>query len=136
MVWEIPEETLKPSDKRSAIYQYINISKRIMVANAPKGIKESLVKLLERQGYLVEEENSNEISQYYEGLIYFSMNSIDTKEEEFIKNFASKLSSESSIVIVDYNKPKRNEIEKKLATRIKERNWVKNKYFTFRYTKR
>ena len=23
MVWEIPEETLKPSDKRSNIYQYI-----------------------------------------------------------------------------------------------------------------
>lgn len=25
MVWEIPEETLKPSDKRSSIYKYINI---------------------------------------------------------------------------------------------------------------
>ena len=25
MVWEIPEETLKPSDKRSNIYKYINI---------------------------------------------------------------------------------------------------------------
>ena len=136
MIWEIPEETLKPSDKRSTIYQYINISKRIMLVNAPKGIKENLVKLLEKQGYLVEDETASEIAKYYEGLIYFSIHNIDQKEEAFIKEFANKLHSESSIVIVDYQKAKRNEIEKKLANRIEKRNWIKNKYVTFRYTKR
>ena len=30
MVWVIPENTLKPSDKRSNIYKYINIEKRIL----------------------------------------------------------------------------------------------------------
>ncbi len=136
MVWEIPEETLKPSDKRSSIYQYINIPKRIMLANAPKGIKENLEKLLEKQGYLVEDETISRIAQYYEGLIYFSIHNMNQEEEAFIKDFANKLHSESSIVIVDYHKPKRNEIEKKLANRIKKRSWIKNKYFTFRYTKR
>ena len=33
MVWEILEETLKPSDKRSNTYKYTNIQKKIMIVN-------------------------------------------------------------------------------------------------------
>lgn len=127
MVWEIPEETLKPSDKRSAIYQYINTQKRIMTVNLPIELKDYVIELLEKQGYIVEVEEFktiknklNDISQYYEGLIYFPNNPIGEEEETFIKKFADKLHSESSIVVVDYENPKRIKIEKKLAEPLKK----------------
>lgn len=37
---------------------------------------------------------------------------MDQDEELFIRDFSKKLNSESSIVIVDYDEPKRNKIEK------------------------
>ena len=126
MVWEIPEETTKPSDRRSSIYKYINIPKRIMIVNAKQEIKEYLKNLLNKEGYILEweefnsiKDNLDRVAKYYEGLIYFSINNIDKNEELFIKNFSKKLHSETSIVIVDYNQSKRNEIEKKLADKLK-----------------
>ena len=95
--WEIPEETLKPSDKRSNIYKYINIQKRIMIVNSKEEVKEYLLKLLEKEGYIVEYKELNDIKdfskldKYYEGLIYFSINNIDKNEELFIMNFSKKL---------------------------------------------
>ena len=126
MVWEIPEETLKPSDRRSNIYKYINIEKRIMVVNVREDIKDLLLPMIEKEGYIVEcekldniKDNLENISQYYEGLIYFSINNVDKNEEAFIKNFSNKLNSESSIVIVDYKNKKRNKIEEKLSDKLK-----------------
>lgn len=126
MVWEIPEETTKPSDRRSSIYKYINIQKRIMIVNVKQEIKEHLKNLLNKEGYILEYEEFNKvkdnldsISKYYEGLIYFPINNIDKSEELFITNFSEKLHSETSIVIVDYNQSKRNEIEKKLANKLR-----------------
>ena len=126
MVWEIPEETTKPSDRRSSIYKYINIPKRIMIVNAKQEIKKYLENLLNKEGYILEweefnsiKDNLDRVAKYYEGLIYFSINNIDKSEELFIKNFSKKLHSETSIVIVDYNQSKRNEIEKKLADKLK-----------------
>lgn len=126
MVWEIPEETLKPSDKRSNIYKYINTQKRIMIVNIKEEIKQYLLELLEKEGYIVEckeldeiKDNLNKINRYYEGLIYFQVNNIDKNEERFITNFSEKLNYESSIVIVDYDEPKRNKIEKKLSDKLK-----------------
>jgi len=126
MVWEIPEGTLKPSDKRSNIYKYINIQKRIMIVNIKEELKEYLLDLLNKEGYIVEYEefnnikgNLDNISQYYEGLIYFPINNIDQNEELFITNFSNKLNYDSSIVIVDYNEINRNKIEKKLADKFK-----------------
>lgn len=125
-IWEIPEETLKPSDKRSNIYKYINIKKRIMIVNSNEELRKYLQQLLEKEGYIVEREefnrikdNLDNISQYYEGLIFFPTNNLDKSQEEFITNFSNKLNSESSIVIVDYNKPKRNKIEQKLSDKLK-----------------
>ena len=127
MVWEIPEETLKPSDKRSNIYKYINIEKRIMVVNVEEKIKNYLLELIEKEGYTVEfkdynwlKDNLKNVSQYYEGLIYFRGDSIAKNEEIFITNFSSKLHSEASIVIVDYKTSRRNEIERKLANKLKD----------------
>lgn len=127
MVWEIPEETLKPSDKRSNIYKYINIEKRIMIVNVEEEIKDYLLELIKKEGYIAEfkdyswlKDNLNNVNQYYEGLIYFRGNNIDKNEETFITNFSNKLHSESSIVIVEYSKSRRNEIERKLANKLKE----------------
>ena len=127
MVWEIPEETLKPSDRRSNIHKYINTQKRIMIVNIKEELKEYLLDLIEKEGYIAEykqideiKDNLDNISKYYEGLIYFSLNNMDENEEIFIKNFSNKLNSESSIVIVDYKNEKRNKIEKKLCDKFKE----------------
>lgn len=125
MVWEIPEGTLKPSDKRSSIYKYINIPKKIMITNTKEQLKEYLQILLEKEGYIVEYKKRedikdlNEVDKYYEGLIYFSTNNMDKNEEKFITQFSEKLNSESSIVIVDYNDTKRNKIEEKLFSKLK-----------------
>jgi hypothetical protein len=126
MVWEIPEETHKPSDRRSNIYKYINIEKKIMIVNIKQELKEYLLELLKKEGYIAEckefdeiKDNLDNVSQYYEGLIYFSINNIEKNEELFITNFSNKLSSESSIVIVDYNDEKRKKLEKKLANKFK-----------------
>jgi len=123
MVWEIPEETLKPSDKRSNIYKYINIQKKIMIANANEEIKEYLLEVLNKEGYITEFQDSNaikdNIDKYYEGLIYFPINNLDKNEEIFITEFSNKLNSESSIVVVDYNSSNRNKIEENLASKFK-----------------
>ncbi len=127
MVWEIPEGTVKPSDRRSSIYKYINIPKRIMVVNANQEIKEYLSELINKEGYILEygevdelRNNLDNIAKYYEGLIYFSIDNMSKSEELFITNFSKKLHSETSIVIVDYKRSKRNEIEKKLADKLKK----------------
>lgn len=125
MVWQIPEETLKPSDKRSNIYKYINIPKKIMLINTKEEVKEFLHNLLEKEGYIVEYKeldvikDLSKLDKYYEGLIYFSTNNMDKNEETFITSFSEKLNSESSIVIVDYNNIKRNKIEEKLSNKLK-----------------
>lgn len=125
MVWQIPEDTLKPSDKRSNIYKYINMQKRILIVNMKEELITYLQELLEKEGYIVEYKKINEIKdlnkldKYYEGLIYFSINNINKSEETFIINFSQKLNSESSIVIVDFKNNKRNKIEEKLAGKFK-----------------
>lgn len=126
MVWEIPEETLKPSDRRSNIHQYINAQKRVMIVNVKEELKGYLLGLIQKEGYIADCEEFeaiknklNDIAPYYEGLIYFSVDSINQEEETWIKDFSNKLNAESSIVIVDNNIPKRNKIEKKLADNLK-----------------
>ena len=121
-IWEIPEETPKPADKRSNIYQYIHTKKIIMIVNATKQMESYLQELLQKEGYLLDcqQVNSimskpNQLAQYYEGLIYFSKDTIEKEEEAFIKEFSKKLHAQSSIVIIDYDDSKRNKIEKKLA---------------------
>ncbi len=54
MVWLIPEETIKPSDKRSKISQYINTQKRILIVNINNPIGYHIIPLLKKEGYLVD----------------------------------------------------------------------------------
>ena len=78
MIWTIPEDTLKPSDKRFNIYKYINIEKRVMIVNCKEEIKKSLQESINKFGYIEEFQKDNELKdnheKYYEGLIYFSDN--------------------------------------------------------------
>ena len=53
-VWGIPEETKKPLDKRSKTSSYVNVARRVMVANLNTEIGYSLLPLLEKEGYIVE----------------------------------------------------------------------------------
>lgn len=120
MVWEIPEETLKPSDKRSNIYRYINTQKRIMIVKVEEKWKGILTELLQKEGYIVDFKEEGKVEQYYEGLIYFSRHPIKKEEEKWITNFAKeKMHSETSIVIVENKSKTRNEIEKNLANLLK-----------------
>lgn len=125
MVWQIPEETLKPSDKRSNIYKYINIPKKILLVNTKEEIREYLRELLEKEGYILEykelddTKDLSKLDKYYEGLIYFAINNMDKDEETFITSFLEKLNSESGIVIVDYNNIKRNKVEEKISEKFK-----------------
>ncbi len=102
MIWSIPKNTLKPSDKRSNIYKYINIEKRIMVVNCKKEMEMFLNDLLNKQGLITEFKKATELKnnniKYYEGLIYFEDKKIN--EEKLIKDFSIKLNYESSIVLV------------------------------------
>lgn len=127
MVWEIPKETLKPSDKRSNIYKYINVEKRILIINVEEELKEYLLELIKKAGYVAEfrkfaeiRNNLEELEKYYEDLIYFPTNNIDKSEESFIIKFSKRLNSESSIVVVDYATNKRNKIEQKLCSKLKK----------------
>ena len=126
MVWQIPEDTLKPSDKRSSIYKYINIPKRVLIVNCMNSIKDCLLSLINKEGYIAEfkelsliNENLSNLSKYYEGLVYFPKNNINNDEKLFINEISNRLNYESNIVIVDYNKPDRYEIEKKLSAKFK-----------------
>lgn len=54
MVWVIPEDTMKPSDRRSKISKYINTQKRIVIVNINTQIGYDLIPLLKREGYIIE----------------------------------------------------------------------------------
>lgn len=112
-IWSIPEDTLKPSDQRSNTAKYIDIQKRVLVANLNTEIGMHLLPILQKQGYLVEgicEENAkinkkkygnveffrtdfenrkkleemlNKTGKYYDGLIFIDT---DKTGEKFIKN--------------------------------------------------
>lgn len=112
MVWIIPEDTIKPSDRRNKISKYINTQKRIMIANFNNQIGYELIPLLEKEGYIVDGiyneksvnkeeiqnikkwkvncENKNDIEEclkqterYYDGFIYID---IEETENEILKN--------------------------------------------------
>ena len=97
-----------------------------MIVNSNKDWKAYLEEYIEKEGYIVEygkfeeiQDDLESLSQYYEGLIYFAKQHMNKEEENFVIDFADKLHSESSIVIVDDNTGKRNPIEKNLAAILK-----------------
>ena len=112
MIWLIPEDTIKPSDKRNKISKYINTQKRVMIVNFCNEIGLELSLILKKEGYIVDgisnkkeiiankefsdikiyEANLNEkksilqiieeTEKYYEGLIYINYNNETEKYKE------------------------------------------------------
>lgn len=145
MVWLIPEDTMKPSDKRSKISKYIKTQKRVMIININNEIGYNLISLLKKEGYIIDGtyikdtkinmnklENVNifkmeydnnsllleQTSKYYDALIIINIE--DITKEELIKKFAKKMNSESSIVLVNSIKNSKIKLESKLAKELKE----------------
>ena len=96
MVWLMPEETLKPSDKRRKISQYIQTEKNIAIINLENEIEEYLSVVVKKEGYnmiipkeinfskkenLEELLNSNE--KYFSGLIIIDFKNSNTENKKW-----------------------------------------------------
>ena len=134
MVWLMPEDTLKPSDKRRKISQYIQTEKNIAIINLENQIEDYLLTAVKKEGYntIIAKEinfskketlksllNSNE--KYFSGLIIvdFKDSNIENKKY-FIKEFSKKMDCESSIVLVNKFDEKRERIEKELSEELEK----------------
>ena len=142
MVWLIPEETMKPSDKRNKISKYINTKKRVMIINPEKNIINYLIPLLKKSGFIIEiitdkdeiyenikiykidysnkhkiDETLKQTNKYYESLIFMDLekenNYIKKYKESIVTYFANKMNSNSSIVLLENNLVSR--LEEKLC---------------------
>ncbi len=111
MIWVIPEDTIKPIDKRRKIAEFIDTQKRVMIVNINSLIAEKLIPLLKKEGYIINgicnknssiidalsnikifdvdlendielEEMFEKTSKYYDGLIILE----DVKELKLNKN--------------------------------------------------
>ena len=149
MVWLIPEETLKPSDRRNKVSKYINTQKRIMIVNFNNDLGYSLIPLLQKDGYIVEgisvdklidvnnkpdikywkanyenkkelEELLKEINKYYDGLVFIDIETKIRNKEWFVREFAKKMDCEASIVLVNNLQNQDEKLEAKLADELKE----------------
>lgn len=149
MVWLMPEDTIKPSDRRNKISKYINTQKRIIVINFNNEIAYSLMPLLKKEGYIVEGicsskaieerikdvkywtanyDNKSELEQilketdkYYDGLIFIDIEKDQSKNKEWlIKEFVKKMNCESAITLVNTIENSKDKLEVKLAKELKE----------------
>lgn len=147
MVWLIPEDTIKPSDKRNKVSKYINTQKRIMIINFDNSIGYLLIPLLQKEGYIVEgmyNENVNsevdiqswkvdyekkdeiitvleDMNKYYEHLIFIDIgNKIIKNKDLIIKEFAKKMNCESAIILVNDSSKARTKLEEKLSKKLIE----------------
>jgi len=151
MVWVIPEDTIKPSDKRSKISKYINTQKRVMIANFNNPIGYNLIPLLKKEGYIVDglydektnidAEKLNDIeaykvnyddendlekmiegtSKYYDGLILIEVEEKIKNAELLINSFSKKMDSEASIVLVNNKQEIKVKLEEKLSYELKSK---------------
>ena len=139
MIWNIPENAIKPNDNRNKTSKYLNIPKRIMIVGINNEIGHELVPLLQKQGYLVDgicdsepkydkdietwsvEKNYfkqsdlvTQLSLYYSGLIIIETDNRKINNKEwFIKEFSKKMDCESSIILLTVHD--NNHLEEKLS---------------------
>ncbi len=131
MVWLIPEDTLKPADKRNKIAKYINTQKRMMIVNSNNEIGNELIPLLKKEGYIVDsfeyrkESLNNQLlgikEKYYDGLVIVDNNMkqfSNEDKEKIIKEYAKRMNCESSIVMVENEKNISN-LQTKLSKELK-----------------
>lgn len=127
MVWMIPEDTVKPADKRTKIVQYINTEKRVAIINGDKDINFYLIPLLNKEGYIVEticdvssDNIGNLLSKYYDGLVFVDLNSVTPDKEKVIRLFAERMNSSSGIVLVNGKESAEQKLEVVLADELKK----------------
>ena len=113
LTWMIPENALKPADKRSKISKYLDTQKKVLVVNSNEKISDKLDKQIELAGFQVDNKVCKytfrelkilleQSDTYYDGLILFyteNTGNIDAVEN-FIKLFCEKLHFMSSIILV------------------------------------
>ena len=125
--WLIPENTLKPSDKRANVSKYLETKKRILIINIEEKICEFLVPMLQSEGYLVdglyserptfeslknvslfqiindEKKLDTITNKYYDGIIVIDLenNNLASKElNTIVNNMAKKLYCNSPVLQV------------------------------------
>lgn len=125
--WLIPENTLKPSDKRANVSKYLDTKKRILIINIEEKVCEYLIPILQSEGYLVDGlygenpkfEDLKNVSlfqitndekkldtipnKYYDGIIVIDLenNNLVSKElNTIVNNMAKKLYCNSPVLLV------------------------------------
>lgn len=120
MVWMIPEDTIKPSDRRNKISKYINTQKRVMIVNSDNQIATLLKPLLEKSGYIVDYD-INTTEKYYDGLILINIDNSVKDNEWIIQEFSKKMGCEASIILVNNLQNQNEKLEEKFANELKEK---------------
>lgn len=121
MVWMIPEDTIKPSDKRNKISKYINTQKKIMIVNINTQIGYYLIPLLNKEGYIVEG-------------IYSESTKIDSKKIENIKvlktNYEDRSILKDMLKEIDkyYDGVVFIDIDELNSSTIKNKEWLINEF--------
>ena len=125
--WLIPENTLKPSDKRANVSKYLETKKRILIINIEEKICEFLLPILQSEGYLVdglysekptfedlknvalfkiindEKKLDTITNKYYDGIIVIDLenNNLASKElNTIVNNMSKKLYCNSPVLLV------------------------------------
>lgn len=140
--WLIPEDTIKPADKRNNISKYINTEKRVAIFNFNEKFGYTAISLLKQAGFLVDVINEyslesidvinldtkttleilkNSTNKYYDGLIFIETEkqTFQFDKSEIIKMFAQKMNCDSSIVFVNTKKNTDLSFIKKLSNELK-----------------
>lgn len=122
--WVIPENTIKPADKRNNVSKYINTEKRVAIFNFDEKFGYTVISLLKQAGFLVDIISENNLenievikltnktnletlknitNKYYEDLIFIETEKQTCKfdKTKIIKIFAEKMNCDSSIVFVN-----------------------------------
>lgn len=113
LTWMIPENALKPADKRSKMSKYLNTQKKVLIVNSYEKISQELEKQIKVSGYQVDNKICKctyrelktlleQSDTYYDGLIMFYLENTGNYAaiETFIKMFSEKMNFSSSIVLV------------------------------------
>lgn len=148
--WNIPEDTLKPYDKRTKISKYVKTKKSVVILNINNEVGNYLIPLLKKEGYTITgiyEENQvinikNEADlqllqmdftstdkivqtiknteKYYDSMVFIESEKTGKNSEFLIREFAKKMNCTSSIVLVNNVSDVKTKLEQKLAKEFKE----------------
>lgn len=120
MVWLIPEDTIKPIDKRSKIAKYVNTQKRIMIVNINNQVGYSVMPLLEKEGYIIEGTYSKKTKIDEENLENIKTWKIDyEKDNELLKILEETNKYYDGLILINLEKTS-DDILKKQEILIKE----------------